>query len=182
MSDVTRILEQDHRKVEELFAQIKKQQGAIRGRLVETLASELRTHMRVEETIVYPFIVKQLATDGKDMVEEAKTEHEGARKVLADVERLSPSEPGFDGAFEMLEAGISHHVEEEETEVFPKLRKSASAEQLNEVGQRVIEAKGGASLQALSRDELYQRAQDADVPGRSSMTKDELIAALASKS
>ena len=116
------------------------------------------------------------------MVEEAKTEHEGARKVLAEVERLSPNEPGFDGAFEMLEAGISHHVEEEETEVFPKLRKSASAAQLNEVGQQVEEAKGNAALEDMSRDELYQRAQDADIPGRSSMTKDELIAALAAKS
>ena len=31
---------------------------------------------------------------------------------------------------------------------------------------------------ALSRDELYERAQDADVPGRSSMSKDELVEAL----
>ena len=143
------------------------------------LAAELRTHMRVEETIVYPFIVKQLNGDGKEMVEEAKTEHEGARKVLAEVERLSPNEPGFDGALEMLEAGISHHVEEEETEVFPKLRKATSAAQLNEVGAQVEEAKGNAELDEMSRDDLYQRAQDADIAGRSSMTKAELIAALA---
>jgi iron-sulfur cluster repair protein YtfE (RIC family) len=181
MSDVTRILEQDHRAVERLFEQIQKQQGTDRAKLVEQLASDLRTHMRVEETIVYPFIVKQLASDGKEMVEEAKTEHEGARKVLAEVERLSPNEPGFDGALEMLEAGISHHVEEEETEVFPKLRKSASAQQLNEVGELVEEAKGNAAFEEMTRDELYQRAQDADVPGRSSMSKDELIAALAGK-
>jgi iron-sulfur cluster repair protein YtfE (RIC family) len=182
MSDVTRILEKDHRKVEQLFEQIKKQQGSIRANLVEQLGAELRLHMRVEETIVYPFVVKQLNGDGKEMVEEAKTEHAGARKVLAEVERLSPNEPGFDGALEMLEAGIKHHVEEEETEVFPKLRKSASSAQLNEVGEQVDEAKGNAELKEMTRDELYQRAQDADIPGRSSMTKDELIAALADKS
>jgi iron-sulfur cluster repair protein YtfE (RIC family) len=181
MSDVTRILERDHRKVERLFEQIKRQQGSIRANLVDQLAADLRLHMRVEETIVYPFIVKQLNGEGKEMVEEAKTEHEGARKVLAEVERLSPNEPGFDGALEMLEAGISHHVEEEETEVFPKLRKSASAQQLNEVGELVEEAKGNAAFEEMTRDELYQRAQDADVPGRSSMSKDELIAALAGK-
>ena len=179
MSDVTRILEQDHRKVEQLFEQIEKQQGSIRAKLVDQLAADLRMHMRIEETIVYPFVVKQLNGDGKEMVEEAKTEHEGARKVLAEVERLSPNEPGFDGAFEMLLAGISHHVEEEETEVFPKLRKKASAEQLNEVGEQVKEAKGSAELEEMSRDELYQRAQDADIPGRSSMSKDELVTALA---
>jgi DNA end-binding protein Ku len=36
----------------------------------------------------------------------------------------------------------------------------------------------GDGLEGLSRDELYERAQKADVPGRSSMTKKELIAAL----
>lgn len=182
MTEVTRILEQDHRKVEKLFAQIKKQQGSIRANLVEQLGADLRLHMRIEETIVYPFIVKQLNGDGKEMVEEAKTEHAGARKVLAEVERLSPNEPGFDGAFEMLEAGIKHHVQEEETEVLPKLRKTTSSEQLNEVGLQVEEAKGNAELEEMTRDELYQRAQDADIGGRSSMTKDELIAALADQS
>src|ERR1700737_3352238 len=181
MREVTRILERDHSKVEQLFEQIKRQQGSIRANLVDLLAADLRLHMRVEESIVYPFIVKQLDGEGKEMVEEAKTEHEGARKVLAEVERLSPNEPGFDGALEMLEAGISHHVEEEETEVFPKLRKSASAQQLNGVGEVVEGAKGNAAFEEMTRDQLYERAQHADVPGRSSMSKDELIAALAGK-
>ena len=56
-----------------------------------------------------------------------RTEHQGARKVLGDVEKLSPNEPGFDGASETLEAGISHHVKEEEEEVFPTFRKSVDA-------------------------------------------------------
>ncbi|MEA2290234.1 MAG: end-binding protein Ku [Solirubrobacteraceae bacterium] len=39
-------------------------------------------------------------------------------------------------------------------------------------------AGGDADLDDLSRDELYERAQDADIPGRSSMSKKELIEAL----
>jgi len=38
----------------------------------------------------------------------------------------------------------------------------------------------GDDLGGLTRDELYERAQAADVPGRSSMSKDELIEALSS--
>jgi hypothetical protein len=78
------------------------------------------------------------------MVEEAKTEHAGARKVLDDVEKLSPNEPGFDGVFEMLEAGITHHVGEEEDEVFPSFRKSVSADELNALGEKVAAAKAAA--------------------------------------
>jgi hemerythrin-like domain-containing protein len=41
----------------------------------------------------------------------------------------------------MLEAGISHHVEEEEEEVFPKFRESVSSDELNELGDEVAAAK-----------------------------------------
>ena len=147
MADVVTMLEQDHREVEELFEKIKNTNGAVRAQLVTRLAADLRLHMKVEESIVYPAIAKQV-DDGDDMVEEAKTEHEGARKVLGDVEKLSPNEPGFDGALEMLEAGISHHVEEEEDEVFPKLRESVSAEELDDLGEKVAAAKEKARAAA----------------------------------
>ena len=140
MADVTKMLEQDHREAEDLFAKIKETNGAARANLVTKLAGALRLHMKVEETIVYPAIAKQV-DDGDDMVAEAITEHEGARKALADVEKLSPNEPGFDGALEMLEAGISHHVEEEEDEVFPKFRESVSSAELEELGDEVAVAK-----------------------------------------
>jgi iron-sulfur cluster repair protein YtfE (RIC family) len=140
MADVTKMLEQDHREAEDLFAKIKETNGAARAGLVTKLASALKLHMQVEEKIVYPAIAKQV-DDGDDMVDEAITEHEGARKALADVEKLSPNEPGFDGALEMLEAGISHHVEEEEEEVFPKFRESVSSAELNELGDEVAAAK-----------------------------------------
>lgn len=192
MSDVIALLEQDHRRVEQLFAQIKEAQGNGRARLVTELVEALTIHMQVEESLVYPFIAKQV-DEGGEMVEEAEEEHKGARTAMKDVDRLSPDEPGFDGALEMLEAGISHHVEEEEGEVFPKLRRSADATALDDLGRKVEAAKmqatsGKASsngsddvidLRSMSKDELYQRAQEAKVPGRSSMTKDQLIDALA---
>ena len=140
MADVTKMLEQDHREAEDLFAKIKETNGAARAGLVTKLAGALKLHMQVEEKIVYPAIAKQV-DGGDDMVDEATTEHEGARKALADVEKLSPNEPGFDGALEMLEAGISHHVEEEEEEVFPKFRESVSSAELNELGDEVAAVK-----------------------------------------
>ena len=43
------------------------------------------------------------------------------------------------------------------------------------------EGSSGHGLRELSKDELYERATKADVPGRSKMTKDELIDALSAK-
>jgi hypothetical protein len=70
-------------------------------------------------------------------------------------------QPGFGAAVAMLQAGISHHVEEEEDEVFPKLRQAL-----------------GFPSTDTSKRELYEQAKAAGIEGRSSMTKDELAAAL----
>jgi len=68
----------------------------------------------------------------------------------------------------------------------PKPQKPKQAPDLMEALKASLEgraaARGGSAgngdLGALSKDELYERAKKADVPGRADMTKDELVAAL----
>jgi hemerythrin-like domain-containing protein len=100
-------------------------------------------------------VTKMLEKDHRGVARlfrEIKKTNGAARRKLVDqltadlrlhmkVEKLSPSQPGFDGALAMLEAGIKHHVREEEDEVFPKFRKSADADELNELGTKVAAAK-----------------------------------------
>src|SRR4051794_23688433 len=121
--DVTKILEADHRKVETLFDQIEIADGAERQPLIDELVESVRGHMQLEESVVYPAM--EPAT-GSEAVEEANKEHELAREGLASMVELAPDEPGFDGALESVKAGITHHVEEEEGEVFPKIRQNNS--------------------------------------------------------
>jgi DNA end-binding protein Ku len=59
----------------------------------------------------------------------------------------------------------------------------ASVEAARKRGSRVVadaDDGGGADggLDALSKEELYERAKAADIPGRSDMSKQELIKAL----
>jgi hemerythrin superfamily protein len=122
--DVTRILEADHRQVEDLFDRIEKAKGADRRPLVDELATALRAHMELEETILYPAM---RPVTGKEAVQEANTEHELGRKSLEDVLRLAPDEPGFGAALDATKAGIAHHVHEEENEVFTELRKDGQS-------------------------------------------------------
>ncbi|TML43704.1 MAG: hypothetical protein E6G19_11350 [Actinobacteria bacterium] len=44
------------------------------------------------------------------------------------------------------------------------------------------DASRAAALEGLTREELYARAQEADIPGRSEMSKQELVEALRVKS
>jgi iron-sulfur cluster repair protein YtfE (RIC family) len=181
--DVTKILEQDHRQVEQLFDRIEKAEGAERSPLIDELATALRGHMALEEEVVYPAIEP---VTGKETVQEANTEHELARKGLEDMIRLAPDEPGFGAALEAVKAGISHHVDEEEDDVFPKVRKQ-DASVLEQIAtpfmtkrlELGLPMEAEALAAASTKDELVDEAQQAGVEGAASMTKDELARALA---
>jgi hypothetical protein len=66
----------------------------------------------------------------------------------------------------------------------PLYRSNALRQKLTAVAQKTPDAKPSAgharprSLEDLTKEELYQRAQEAEIAGRSDMTKDELVAAL----
>lgn len=183
--DPTKMLEADHRDVEDLFARIKKTEGKERMALIQELSDSLLAHMELEETVLYPAMKP---VTGKDDVKEGKTEHDLARKTLEDVMKLAPDELGIGGAIDALEAGIAHHVEEEEDEVFPKLR-SDGQQVLDDMATPFMTKRmelglpmpAAALSAAFNKDELCAEAESAGVDGAADMKKDELAAALAKK-
>jgi len=182
MADVLDHLIEEHRKVEQTLALLKgSEPGDERQRLFDELRSSLATHMAVEERFVYPLMAEHLGAEESD---DATDEHELARAGLAEAaKRLE--EGAFEAAVEILEAGIGHHVEEEETEQFPALREKAGA-QLAEMDPEELEAAVGSGgsdgADGKTRDELYQQAKEAGIEGRSSMDKAELAEALGESS
>jgi hemerythrin superfamily protein len=180
--DVTKLLEADHRQVEELFTAIEAAEGPDRTPLIEELATSLKAHMQLEEDVLYPVMAP---TTGEEAVEEANTEHELARKSLQEMLDLAPDEPGFGAALEATKAGITHHVDEEENEVFPKLRKDGKV--LEQIATPFMQKRlalglpiDAATLAASStKDELLSEAKNAGIDLRDSATKDEIAEALA---
>lgn len=173
MPDVLDHLISEHRDVEQMLARLKESDpGPERTEAFAELRRALSTHMAVEERYLYPLFAEHL---GEDEATDATDEHELARRGLAEAERRL-EEGAFAAAIEILEAGIGHHVEEEESDQFPKLRERA-ADQLARMDPEELEDR--VQEDGPTRDELYRRAQVADVPGRSTMTKDELHDAVA---
>ena len=183
--DSTRILEADHRDVETLFAEIDKAEGAARRNLIEELTASLRAHMQLEEEVVYP-LMQQVT--GRKAAVEGTNEHDIARELLLEIERLGPDAPGVGAALEGLEAAITHHVDEEESDDFPTLRKDGQR-QLEEMStpflHRRIELGMPLTAEALAaastKPELVDEATNVGIEHASSLTKQELAEALADK-
>lgn len=177
-SDVLKMLEQDHQQVDAMLKSLADTEpGAERERLMHELEKALSVHMQFEEEHLYP-VVQELDAE---MAEEADIEHNLAREGLAKMTELV-SQPGFGAAVEMLTGGITHHVEEEEDEIFPKLREGVDADRLESLGHTLSEQKQAVGLAEPSdatKEELLERARELGIEGRSNMTKDELEAAIA---
>ena len=180
MPDVFTILKNDHRTVDAMLHELaESEQGPAREALVVRLTQALQLHMQFEEVEIYP-LLQQL--DG-EMAREAEVEHRLARDGLAKMTELA-AEPGFGAAVEMVMAGISHHVDEEEQEAFPKLQSSCDEASIQRLGQALVQRKAEAGtladdLEQATKNVLSEMADDYGIDGRSSMTKAQLIDAIA---
>ena len=111
--DAIALLKQDHRTVEELFAQFEKASGDGRKqKLAQQICLELSVHATIEEEIFYP------ACEGKveeDLLKEAYVEHDGAKVLIAEIQAGDgQNDDFFDAKVKVLQEQIEHHVEEEE--------------------------------------------------------------------
>ena len=142
MPDVIKLLETDHREVEDLFAKAESTSGAAKQQVISKIASELTLHAQVEEEIVYPAM---RAAGLTDIVEEAEREHGKVKDLVAQLEAADGTTDEAEPILAELKSDVQHHVEEEESEGFPKLRDAVDQAQLEELGAKVEEAKQAAS-------------------------------------
>jgi iron-sulfur cluster repair protein YtfE (RIC family) len=176
------VLMQEHREAEQLLTQLQGTQGSDMAMLEKT-AQELRIHMKIEEEILYPFI-RQNIPNGQELMAEAEQEHTEAREALEKTEQAAGT-PQFEQALTKLTEGVQHHVQEEETEVFPKLQENVDQAKLEKFGQELTETKQRliaegrtGKAEGKTRDELYAQAKEVGIEGRSKMDKEELAQAV----
>jgi len=121
--DATALLKADHRRVSDLFDQYEKTRSTARKKtLVASICMELGIHAKAEEEIFYPAV--KAALKDKEMVPEAIVEHASLKELMAQVEGKEPDGEMFDAKIKVLSEYVKHHVKEEETEMFPKARKT----------------------------------------------------------
>jgi hemerythrin superfamily protein len=117
------LLKADHREAEKLFKSFKQSKSASEQQAIARRVCEaLKLHMRLEEEIFYPAFIA--ATGLKDLHGEALVEHDGAKKLIQEIESSVAGDPLFEAKVKVLSEMIKHHVKEEErfTGMFARAR------------------------------------------------------------
>jgi len=130
------LLKSDHREVEHLFGEFERAgSNDQKLQLAGQICLALRTHTTIEEEIFYPAFLA--ATRDEDKHHEAEVEHAGAKKLIAEIEGMSPGDEYYGAKVKVLSEMIRHHVKEEEKPggMFAEARKSHM--DLDDLGQRM---------------------------------------------
>lgn len=183
--DALDLLIADHNRVRGLFTRF--QQAEEAGRtgelrdLAATIRDELDVHTAIEEEIFYPE-VRAASQEISDLVDEGLEEHHVAKVLLEEIGALDADDDAFVAKAKVLIENVEHHAGEEESELFPKVRTATTGDARADLGQRLDARKGelGAPTLAdrddLTKEELVELAREQQIPGRSTMDRDELAA------
>lgn len=117
----------DHARVKKMFKQYDRLAKGDAGdrekqQLATMICAELTAHATAEEEIFYT--AARNAIDKPDLIDEADVEHASAKDLIAQIEGSSPADDHYDAKVKVLGEYIDHHVQEEEGEMFPKVRKA----------------------------------------------------------
>ncbi|PBC80238.1 Hemerythrin HHE cation binding domain-containing protein [Streptomyces sp. 2224.1] len=143
--DVIAELTTDHREVEELFEQFSDAPpgGEDRKRLVDALTIELVRHSVAEEAYLYPAVREHLE-DGDALADKELADHARVEQLLNDLERREATDEDFDQLVRELRSEVTAHVDDEENNLFTRLRNGVHPYVLEELGDKVRQAKKSA--------------------------------------
>ena len=119
--DAIRLLKADHREVKAWFKEFESlEDDSEKQQMASKICLALTVHAQIEEEIFYPAV--RAGIDDDDLMDEAEVEHAAAKQLIAEIQRLKPSDKLFDAKVVVLGEYVNHHVEEEEKEMFPEAR------------------------------------------------------------
>lgn len=126
------LLKDDHNKVSLLFQKVKATEEGEHLALFEQIKEELEVHTHIEETIFYPKMKEE--SELEDLVLEGIEEHHQVKMFLRELASLAEDSEKFEPKLKVLMEDVTHHVQEEEGEMFPKIQEIFDEATLDELG------------------------------------------------
>jgi hemerythrin superfamily protein len=139
-TDILSLIATEHREVEQLFKEMEASKDSKKlQNYFNQIYTALNLHAQVEEFVFYPALREYKETE--QYIEEAEEEHNSVKILLEQMKSLGPKDSEFETKLKHLKESVTHHVEEEESEIFDAVRKCMNEQKLQELGQTFQETK-----------------------------------------
>jgi hemerythrin superfamily protein len=142
-TDAIVLLKQDHKEIRKLFRDFQgagENATARKGQVVKRIIELLTVHTYIENEVMYPR-VRELLPDLEDDVLESYEEHHVADVLVSELFAMKPTDERFDAKTTVLIESVTHHMEEEEQDWFPKVREGMGRKALQEIGADMEKAR-----------------------------------------
>lgn len=133
--DALTLLKQDHQEVNRLFRKSAEVGRDERKQIVDEILKNLAAHAQLEEKYLYPELKKLDPETGLEAFEE----HHVMKLVMSELKTLDADDERYPAKVKVLKELVEHHVEEEEGQAFPRLRRGLGEGTLNAIGARMAE-------------------------------------------
>jgi hemerythrin-like domain-containing protein len=161
-TDAIVLLKEDHREIKRLFREFEQagdRATKTKGAIVERIVAALTVHTYLENEVMYPEVRSQLP-ELEDDVLESYEEHHLADILCVELSMLSPEHERFDAKTSVLIENVEHHIDEEESEWFPKVREGLGRRRLQEIGEQMLVKRKSAPTKP-SQPSALKKAVDA---------------------
>jgi hemerythrin superfamily protein len=185
--DCLDLLTADHNRFRGTFARFRtaheEDNVAEMSSLVNLMSQDLKIHTTIEEEIFYP-AAHDLSEEIGETIDEGLQEHHVADVLDAEIKGLTPGDDEWVAKVMVLIESVEHHAEEEEKELFPAVRGATQADFREQLGQKMDGRRAQMGFptvderEKLNVEELKALATEQEIAGRSSMSKQELAAAV----
>ncbi|WP_437278436.1 hemerythrin domain-containing protein [Sorangium sp. So ce375] len=130
----TQLLKGQHREAERLFDLALSGMGDVR-RATDELTKHLLAHMLAEQVVLFP----ELLAIEPDLIGGACEEHTVTRFEIRRVVGMAPEDPGFKARLVTLRELVTHHAEEEERDLLPKIEAELTDDTNERLGRQMLE-------------------------------------------
>jgi hypothetical protein len=153
MANAFDVLAHDHEEVKRMLAELElgptaasganSEQLALRKKMVQQLVIEESKHEAAEEMHFWPTVRDRL-TDGDDLANQAIDQEREGKEVLDKLDKLDADNEEFEHLLDDFISAGRMHIAFEEAAVWPGLRAVLSAQEADDLGHKLEEAKKSA--------------------------------------
>jgi hemerythrin superfamily protein len=148
------VLTDDHNRVRGLFKYFAQLEGtgptAARITVVEDICKELIIHAAIEEEVFYP--AARNAINDNELINEAEIEHATVKYLIQQLLPVNKGDARFFAKVTVLREYTKHHMDEEEKEIFPKVKHAKL--DLSALGKQLMDRKGALRGQLNSPEQV----------------------------